>query len=856
MPSDVALSSGLPGLDAILTGFIAGDNVVWMIDDISAYQPFIADYVAAGQRQGQPVVVFRFADHPPLVAEGEGITIHEFNPADGFEQFVAAVHRVIAAIGHGGYYVFDDLSVLADVWHSDAMLANFFQLTCPYLFDVGAIAYFGLHHRRHAPEAVATIAETAQVLIEVFRHDERLFLHPTKVQQRYAPTMYTLHAWHKQTFVPVLDSATIAEVMAGRCFTLAERPAAGLWNRAFLAAEEALRDGLDSLDHYRRLLPMVVSRDEPVLDLVRRYLSLEDIAALRARMVGTGLIGGKAVGMLLARAIVQADAPEVAAALEPHDSFFVGSDVYYTFLVRNGVWWTREQQRTSSDFLAGAERARQRILVGSFPDHIMQQFIALLDYFGQSPIIVRSSSLLEDNFGNAFAGKYESVFCANQGPRERRLEDFLSAVRTIYASSMSAAALTYRAQRGLLERDERMALLVQRVSGRVVGERFLPVAAGVGFSFNPYAWHERIDPATGVLRLVGGLGTRAVDRADDDYTRIVALNVPELRPEADLDDIRRYTQRRIDAIDLRVGHLATFEAQAVVDDPAGGSLELVVERDTVMERHWRDQGRESRTFRLLTCAPLLRDTRFPELMRRLLSTVAAAYDHPVDIEFTVNGHDDDDLRINLVQCRPLQVLGGGHAIAALPTLDDDQVLVRARGAVVGRSRCEPIDDIIYVVPELYGHLDQQQRYVVARQIETLLASIHDQGRRSLLVGPGRWGTTTPALGVPIVHSSVCQAAALCEIVAMHDGLVPDVSLGTHFFSDLVEHDILYCALFPERAGNRIHDAGLRNNDAHVGACEDAHPALVHLTAAARGTWTLHADALGQMVTVYQQAVRE
>ena len=162
----------------------------------------------------------------------------------------------------------------------------------------------------------------------------------------------------------------------------------------------------------------------------------------------------------------------------------------------------------------------------------------MLDYFGQSPIIVRSSSLLEDNYGNAFAGKYESVFCANQGPHAKRLQDFLSAVKTVYASTMSEKALRYRAQRGLLDRDEQMSLLVQRVSGGCYGSLFFPQIAGVGLSRNPYVWSECIDPAAGVVRLVFGLGTRAVDRSDDDYTRIVALNAPERRPESDFDEVR------------------------------------------------------------------------------------------------------------------------------------------------------------------------------------------------------------------------------------------------------------------------------------------------------------------------------
>src|SRR3990167_6344357 len=220
------------------------------------------------------------------------------------------------------------------------------------------------------------------------------------------------------------------------------------------------------------LLRMAISRDERMLELARKYLTLGDLLAVWKRMIGTGLIGGKAVGMLMAGAILKQADPRWSDLLEAHDSFFIGSDVFYTFLVENGCWWLRQKQRDPATFLDGVEEARRRILTGRFPDYIRREFAEMLDYFGQSPIIVRSSSLLEDSFGNAFAGKYESVFCANQGPHQKRLEDFMSAVRTIYASTMSEKALRYRAQRGILDRDEQMSLLVQRVSGTRHGALF------------------------------------------------------------------------------------------------------------------------------------------------------------------------------------------------------------------------------------------------------------------------------------------------------------------------------------------------------------------------------------------------
>ena len=155
----------------------------------------------------------------------------------------------------------------------------------------------------------------------------------------------------------------------------------------------------------------------------------------------------------------------------------------------------------------------------------------MLDYYGQAPIIVRSSSLLEDSFGNAFAGKYRSVFCPNQGDPDTRLAAFMQAVKLVYASALNPDALSYRSRRGLGENDEQMAILVQRVSGMPYRHYFFPALAGVAFSRNLYAWNDRIDPRQGIIRLVFGLGTRAVERVGSDYPRMIAISHPDLRPE-------------------------------------------------------------------------------------------------------------------------------------------------------------------------------------------------------------------------------------------------------------------------------------------------------------------------------------
>ena len=806
--ADPSMTTGVRGLDGLLKGVLPGDNIVWQVDAIEDYLAFATPYCQAARNSGRRLIYFRFAKHEPLLPRDFGAEIHHLSPEDGFESLIADIHRVIEAAGRGTFYVFDCLSDLAVDWYSDQMLGNFFMLTCPYLYDLETVTYFGLLRNRHSSRATGAISETTQLLLDVYRHDGTLYVRPLKVQHRYSPTMDMLHVWKEEEFEPVTSSAVVSEVLtSGRWGgALDSEIGSGSWRRAFIHAEELLESirrgeaqpeaAAPLLD---RLLRMLISREEGMLELVQRYLTLEDIVRIRKRMIGTGLIGGKSLGMLLARAILSQESERPAEIFEAHDSFFIGSDVFYTYLVRNGVWWVRQNQRNPETFLDGAEQARQNILTGRLPDYIVKQIENMLDYFGQSPIIVRSSSLLEDNFGNSFAGKYESVFCANQGSHEKRLDDFLAAVRTIYASAMSEKALRYRAQRRLLDRDEQMALLVMRVSGGMHGRDFLPDMAGVGLSFNPYAWSEYIEPKAGVVRLVFGLGTRAVDRSDDDYTRIVALNAPNRRPEANFDEVRDHAQQRVDYLDLEANQLVSGHFTDLVTAHPGLPLEMVASRDA------SEAGRRrSPPAWVLTFDRVLAETRFVEDMREILATLQNAYTRPVDIEFTANFLGSGEYKINLLQCRTLQVKG--TEAAALPSvkIEEDARIIEARGAVIGRSRLIDVDLFIYVVPEVYGHLPIQQRHEVARLIGEINHATASRGAGTImLLGPGRWGTSSPSLGIPVSFVDINRVSALCEIVAMREDLVPDVSLGTHFLSELVEMDMLYLALFPKQGDNYI-----------------------------------------------------
>ena len=808
------LSTGLPGLDRIFQGLRPGDNVVWQVDSIDDYVPFVKPFCDYAVSRDKRLIYFRFAKHAPLLTEDSGAEIYSLHPEAGFETFITRVHEVLGTTGSDTFCVFDAISELALDLHSDRMLGNFYLLTCPYIFARQSVAYFALLRDYHSYYAATPIMETTQVLVDVYRHEEKIFIHPRKVLHRYSPTMHTLHSWEGDDFRPLAESNEITKVL-----TSAESPGVasaidrpGSWTRTFLQARELLEDFKHGLvkksgikDAFHRCVRLAVSDDERTLQLAEKYLSLEDVLNVQKRMLGSGLIGGKSAGMLLARAILSKADSRWNDVLEPHDSFFIGSEVYYSYLVDNQCWHLRQRQKNRKTFLDGVEEARQRIHMGTFSPKMTERFSRMLDYFGQAPIIVRSSSLLEDNFGNSFAGKYESVFCVNQGPKHIRLDEFMYAIRRIYASSMSEEALTYRADRGVLGQDEQMALLVQRVSGSHYGNLFFPQAAGVGFSFNPYVWNKEIDPGAGLVRLVFGLGTRAVDRVDDDYTRVVALNAPDRRPEATLGDVRRYTQRRVDVLDIETNQLASYDFMDVARKCEGLPLEIFASRDEELVRMAEEQGRPAAFPWLLTFDHLLSETTFVRDMREMLQILHDAYGCPVDIEFTLNFLKDGQYRINLLQCRPLQIKGRGISQPLPEQTDKQDLVMEARGAVIGESRLGRVDRFVYVAPEAYSKLANGDRHEVAKVIGRICHHDHERRPRTImLIGPGRWGTGTPALGVPVTFRDIRPVSILCEIAAMSEDLIPDISLGTHFFSDLIETDILYVALFPDREENTLN----------------------------------------------------
>ena len=598
--------SGIDGLDLVLDSIRLGDNVVWQVSSLDEFRPIANAFVARSVADGRNVVYLRFASHERLVAQGEpGVTEVDLDPNRGFETFTMQVHDTITREGPEAFYVFDSLSDLQVAWSADLTMGNFFRLTCPYLFSLDTVAYFPIIRGGHSFAAIAKIHDTTQLLIDVSPDEGGLFVHPLKVWRRYSPTMFLAHRLDFATgevsaLTSGVDTSRFYARMSAEMSGAADRDTDS-WDRFFAQARAAFEHGEDMRQTCRKMCNMMMTREARMRALVQEYFSPGDYFDVRRRMVGTGMIGGKACGMLLSRKIVERRLPGVLGLLEPHDSFYVGTDVFYTFIVENDLWPLRIQQRGDGYLRVAAELARG-IEHGTFPTEIEQGFRRILDYYGQVPIIVRSSSCLEDAFGNAFAGKYDSVFLPNAGSPEERLREFERAVKRVYASTMNPSALEYRRRSGLDTAEEEMALLVQRVSGSRYGTSyFMPTAAGIGYSRSAYRWLPDMDPTAGMLRLVMGLGTKAVDRTERDYPRLVSLDRPEATTMVTDADRHRFCQRGCDLIDLAEGAFAERPCTEVEPLLPVAVRPYVMEHDREAERMLRERG-HARDVTFASCA--------------------------------------------------------------------------------------------------------------------------------------------------------------------------------------------------------------------------------------------------------------
>lgn len=553
------------------------------------------------------------------------------------------------------------------------------------------------------------------------------------------------------------------------------------------------------------LITQFISDHRPYISVAKNHITMRDAAEIVSRSIGSvsqpGMVGGKAAGMILANRILKptlaAGDPELAAAIDEPDSYFVKSCVAADYLNRNGL-----QECHSLKYLdyAAMEKLRQSLLDrfrrGTFPDHVNDKFMEILRKTEGSPLILRSSSYLEDNVGHSFSGKYESVFISNCGAIEDRFEELVWGIKRVYLSLYGAQAIEYRRDKDLLDHNERMAVLIQKVIGSRYGKYFFPSISLVGFSRNAHCWNSRIRKEDGMLRIVMGLGTRAVERVGDDYPRMVSLSEPELRPEVTMAEKIKYSQRYVDVMNLETRQVETHNFVDLVNRLAGENRRIdlreivsIVEDDMlktpIVFPDSLEHGKCAITF-----DGLLKKRKFPELMKRVLKSVESVYGVPVDMEFVLNGG-----KLYILQCRHLAERAAFEGSVSVPPADDEHILFTARRGF-SSAVIKDIEFIVYVDENEYAGLPAADRkFDVARVVGRLNRVL--AGKRFILMGPGRWGSSNIDLGVPVRYNDINNALMLIEIARERNGITPEVSYGTHFFQDLVEADIVPLPLYPD-----------------------------------------------------------
>ena len=786
--------SGIPDMDTALDNIRLGDNVVFRVTDLEEFKVFVKPYVKQAIADKRNLIYIRFASHEPLVEEQDGVKVVHIELSHRFENFTVEIHNIIEREGLDAFYVFDCLSELQTAWATDLMMGNFFMVTCPFLFGLDTVAYFPIIRGRHSFRAIADIKETAQVFLDVYSDERAFFIRPLKVWNRYSETMFMPHYFDAESnkMEPLNDGIKVSRFyeLMNTAQNKSDNQTTDSWDRFFSLAEQKHRSGLDTTEECSRMCNIMMSRDEEMRKLIKANFTPEDYFNIRKKMVGTGMIGGKACGMLLARKLIENHAPDIYKRLEPHDSFYIGSDVFYSYIVKNHFWDIRVRQRRPEEYFSLAKGFAECLRHGEFSSTQKEEFMRLLDYYGQNPIIVRSSSILEDGFGNAFAGKYESVFCANVGSPEKRLAEFENAVKIVYASTMSKGALDYRMRRNLQGRDEQMSLLVQRVSGSRYNEIFMPCAAGVGYSYSPYRFSKDTDPEQGMLRLVMGLGTGAVDRVEGSYPRLVHMDKPEII----FDEKNSVRQRKIDVIDLIEGKVVGKELSKIEALLPYYIKAKTLEHDYELERQFRERGK-NRKFMSITCGGIVRNKELMDDMKTLMQVIAEHYAHPVDIEYTINLSEDGEYVINLLQCRPLQVAKDSMGVEMPENVDTKNVFLECVNASMGLSKAEKLDYIVYVDPIAYYNMKYNDKNKVSRALGEINWHFRGVDKNLLLLVPGRICTSSPELGVAATFSEISSFDTICEISESRAGYMPELSYGSHIFQDMVEAEILYAAIF-------------------------------------------------------------
>ncbi len=553
------------------------------------------------------------------------------------------------------------------------------------------------------------------------------------------------------------------------------------------------------------------------INIAKDFMHVSDFYELLNNLIfnaeSHGNVGGKSAGLFLAKKIIE-KTPEFSNELKGIKSpktWYIISDAVVNFIYYNNLEDVMEQKYKTVDEI----RQEYPYIIQAFKNsrhtpEIINGLSRALDDFGDSPIIVRSSSLLEDRIGAVFAGKYKSLFLANQGSKKEKLESLCDAISEVYASTLGPDPIGYRIERGLLDFSEEMGIMIQEVVGKRFGKYFFPAFAGVAFSNNEMRWSPRIKRQDGLLRLVPGLGTRSVDRVSNDYPVLIAPGQPGLRVNQSYNDLINYSPSYIDVINLEENTFETIEINQLIKSignrfPMLNKIFSIDDGSTIREPV--GIGIDTKKHKVVaTFENLIKSTTYVKQLNIILKILRDRFGAPVDVEFACDGDS-----LYLLQCRP-QSATEEDVNMEIPTDIPDEYILFTANKHVSQGKVPDIHYIVYVDPLAYAGCDN---YKDLQRIGKAVGLLNKNlpKKSFILMGPGRWGSRDDIkLGVRVGYSDINKTAMLVEIAEKKGSYLPDLSFGTHFFQDLIEAQIRYLPLYPGDNGNIFNYEFFRNSE--------------------------------------------
>jgi len=513
---------------------------------------------------------------------------------------------------------------------------------------------------------------------------------------------------------------------------------------------------------------------------------------LQFARIGEGSIGGKARGLAFLDSLIKrnrlTDFYEDVVISIPR-TVVLGTDVFDEFMEDNNLYEIALSNRSDKDILSRFVKARLPFRI----HEDLYRFISCIN----NPIAIRSSSLLEDSHYQPFAGIYSTYMIPNIKFNDRVMIDKLGdAIKSVYASAYYKDSKSYMAATLNMIDEEKMAIVLQEVTGRQYGDRFYPAISGVARSINFYPIPPE-KPEDGIANIAFGLGKYIVDggigiRFSPKYPKkILQLSTPDLALSE--------TQKSFYALDLRpesfspsVDDTVNLMKLRIKDAENDNALKLVASTFDY-DSHQLKEGTMYDGKRIIAFSQLLNHDTFPlaEILGQALEIGQREMNKPVEIEFAVNLDlpKGQPKIFSLLQIRP--IAGRDETINLSPDDIRKEEVLLVSNTALGNGIIKNICDFVYVKPEAFN---ASKSLEIVNLLEKLNDTFTAAKKNYVLVGPGRWGSSDPWLGIPVKWPQISAARLIVESGLEHYRIDP--SQGTHFFQNLTSFRVGYFTVNP------------------------------------------------------------